>query len=216
MRVPSKKSFTALEENITENEWNILNGNFSEDYDSEHVAYLFLTALRNGVPLTEAESAEDSKLVTSQRMQDLIRSVNPAATVNEIESFFWSIPLDADDDTRIYLTSAFLSYGQSFSSLLSSFRVSNNSSLPDFVPVAWFKKFFAGEASLREEGIVLQADVSMILFGYWTIDEVVDFLIRNVDLKEVTKLRSYGVEDLDEIADMTELLPSEWLDDFFS
>lgn len=215
MRIPSQEAFLALDMDMSANERDILSAHYDSGYHSEHAAHLVLTALRNDVPLQEVVKTPDTRLGTLRNVQKLIHCVSPNTDERSIESFFWSLPQTSTDEDRVYLTSAFLSYGESFSSLLRSFRGNNRSNVPDFVPFSWFKKFFEGEQSLREEGIVLETDVSMVLFGYWGIDEVIDFLVRNVDLKEVTKLRSHGIEDLNEIADMTELLPAEWLEEFF-
>lgn len=215
MRIPSKKSFETLEADLTDTEWAILSGEMEEEYENEYEAFLVLTALRHGESLNRIKTVPTQFLSSMDRFLELLNTVSPQTTADEGKSFFWSIPIDASDEVRLYLTTAFLSYGQSFSSLLVSFRSSNSANLPDFVPVSWFRKFFEGEKQLLEEGIVLQADISMILFGYWTYPEVIDFLVRRVDLKEVTKLTSYGLTDQQEIAEMTELLPSEWLDDFF-
>jgi hypothetical protein len=215
MKIPSQEAFAALEMGITANEQDALSGHYMSDYHSEHAAFLVLNALRNDVPMDSILKVHDYKLDAYADMKKFIRTVSPTTPENKVESFFWSIPLEYNDDDRIYLTSAFLTHGESFSSLLVSFRAANSSNVPDFIPVTWFQKFFDGEQALRDEGIVLQADVSMVLFGYWAIDGVIDFLVRNVDLKEVTKLRAAGIEDAEEIADMTELLPAEWLDEFF-
>lgn len=215
MRIPSEKAFVALDMGLTADERDTLLPVQDFDYHSEHAAHLVLTALRNGVNMDTLLETVDYRLAEVNAVRSLITTISPKTSASVIESFFWSIPLDYSDEDRIYLISAFLSFGESFSSLLVSFRNVNGGNVPDFVPVPWFSKFFIGEEALRDEGIVLQADVSMVLFGYWSIDEVVDFLVRNVDLKEVTKLRAAGVEDLDEIADMTELLPPDWLDEFF-
>lgn len=215
MRIPSEEAFTALEMGLTAAEREALAGYYSHDYHSEHGAFLVLTALRNKVPMATVLKVRDTRLATPANLKQLVLTVTPKMAESKIDSFFWSIPLDYNDEDRIYLTSAFLTFGESFSSLLVSFRATNSGNVPDLVPVSWFRKFFDGEESLREEGIVLQADVSMVLFGYWEIESVIDFLVRNVDLKEVTKLRAAGIEDAEEIADITELLPAEWLDEFF-
>ena len=215
MRIPSMEAFKALDMGVTETEFAVLDGRMDDSYHSEHAAHLVLTALRNDVSVSTIFEVPDTRLGTVQNVKKFVTTVSPDTPESTIDSFFWSIPLDYKDEDRIYLISAFLAHGESFSSLLSSFRVANSSNVPEFVPVAWFKKFFTGEESLRDEGIVLQADVSMVLFGYWEIADVIDFLVRNVDLKEVTKLRAAGIETAEEIADMTELLPAEWLDEFF-
>ena len=215
MRIPSQESFAALKLELSADERDVLVPLSEPDYHSEHAAFLVLTALRNGVAVPEIFAAPDNHLEDPDRFKALLSTVSPSTPESAIDSFFWSVPLSFEDEDRVYLSSAFLSHGESFSSLLVSFRGANSSNVPEQVPVSWFQRFFDGEQSLREEGIVLQADVSMVLFGYWGIDEVIDFLVRNVDLKEVTKLRAAGVEDLNEIADMTELLPSDWLDEFF-
>jgi hypothetical protein len=215
MRIPSKEAFEALDMGVTAVELGALDGRLDDSYHSEHAAYLVLTALRNDVPVSDIVKVPDYRLGTVGNVKKFITTVSPETAESKIDSFFWSIPLEYSDEDRIYLISAFLAYGESFSSLLSSFRAANSSNVPEFVPVAWFQKFFTGEESLRDEGIVLQADVSMVLFGYWEIADVIDFLVRNVDLKEVTKLRAAGIETAEEIADMTELLPPEWLDEFF-
>ena len=215
MRIPSKEAFAVLGSPLSANEWDALAGLHDEDYHSEHAAHLVVTALRNNVSIDNVLKLQDNKLDAYNDVKKFIRAINPELAEDKIDSFFWSIPVNYTIEDRIYLISAFMSHGESFSSLLVSFRNSNSSNVPELVPVKWFQKFFDGEESLRDEGIVLQADVSMVLFGYWGTDEVIDFLVRNVDLKEVTKLRAAGVEDLEEIADMTELLPSDWLDEFF-
>jgi hypothetical protein len=215
MFIPSEEAFAALEMGLTANEKEILLGRYSKDHHSEHAAHLVLTALRNDVPLDKVLKVRDTKLEAFNNLKKLVLTVSPNTSDDKLESFFWSIPLEYNDEDRIYLISAFLNHGESFSSLLSSFRASNNGNVPDFIPVSWFQKFFDGEEALRDEGIVLSADVCMVLFGYWEIDGVIDFLVRNVDLKEVTKLRAAGIEDAEEIADITELLPAEWLEEFF-
>lgn len=215
MKIPSEKSFEALDMGLSADESHALSGLHEPNYHSEHAAHLVLTAIRNGVNVDDILKVPDYNLVNSRIFKHLLQMVSPKTASSTLDSFFWSIPLEYSDEDRIYLASAFLSYGESFSSLLVSFRNANTSNVPETVPVPWFSRFFVGEKTLREEGIVLQADVSMVLFGYWGIEEVIDFLVRNVDLKEVTKLRAAGVEDLDEIADMTELLPPEWLEEFF-
>jgi hypothetical protein len=215
MRIPSEEAFAALEMGVTAKERDALSGHYSETYHSEHTAFLVLTALRNNVAMEAVLEVPDYNLDTFPAVKKMVMTVSPKTSVSKLESFFWSIPLDYDDEDRIYLISAFLTHGESFSSLLVSFRNANNTNVPEFVPVTWFQKFFDGEESLRDEGIVLQAEVSMVLFGYWDIENVIDFLVRNVDLKEVTKLRAAGIEDAEEIADITELLPAEWLDEFF-
>lgn len=216
MRIPSKQSFQALGMDISESEWAALEYHMGEEYTNEHAAHLVLTAMRNGTPLVTLRTVGNSGLERYEEFKELMSHVAPDVEESVVQSFFWSIPLSYADEDRIYLTSAFLSYGESFSSLLVSFRSSNNANLPESVPVSWFAKFFDGERQLREEGIVLSSEISMILFGYWTFAEVVDFLVRKVDLREVSKFSSYGITDAEEITDMSELLPSEWLDDFFS
>lgn len=216
MRIPSKQSFQALGMDISESEWTALEYHMSEEYQNEHAAHLALTAMRNGTSLVTFRAIGNADLKEYDAFKELMSHVAPGTKESVVQSFFWSIPLNYEDEDRIYLTSAFLSYGESFSSLLVSFRASNHSNLPESIPVAWFSKFFDGERQLREEGIVLSSEISMILFGYWTFDEVVDFLVRKVDLREVTKFTSYGITDVEEITDMSDLLPPEWLDDFFS
>lgn len=216
MFIPSQEAFEALEMEMTAFERDVLSGHHSRNHHSEHSAFLVLTGLRNGVSISDILSVSDSHLDKFSNLKNMVLTVSPKTSVSKLESFFWSIPLNYNDEDRVYLTSAFLTYGESFSSLLVSFRNIPGTNVPDFVPVSWFNKFFKGEQSLRDEGIVLQADVMMVLFGYWNIDEVVDFLVRNVDLKEVVKIRAAGIEDAEEIADITELLPAEWLDEFFS
>ena len=215
MRIPSEEAFAALGMRLSATEQDVLAGLQTPNYHSEHAAHLVVTALRNNVSMDTILNVNDSGLANLPTLKKLITTVSPDTSVEKIDSFLWSVPLAYTDEDRIYLASAFLSYGESFSSLLVSFRSANSTNVPDFVPVSWFKKFFDGEESLRDEGIVLQADVSMVLFGYWEIDGVIDFLVRNVDLKEVTKLRAAGIEDAEEIADITELLPAEWLEEFF-
>lgn len=221
MRIPSEEAFAALEMGVTASELAVLNGHHSDNYHSEPAAYIILSALRNNVPMEKILPVRDDNLDNDDlvkayiSVKALLRIANPQLNDSKMESFFWSIPLNYNDEDRMYLISGFLSYGESFSSLLVSFRNANNTNVPDFIPVSWFKRFFDGEASLRDEGIVLQADVSMVLFGYWDIEGVIDFLVRNVDLKEVTKLRAAGIEDAEEIADITELLPADWLTEFF-
>lgn len=221
MRIPSEEAFAALEMGVTATEQDVLAAHYATNYHSEHAAFIVLKALRNNFTIEDVLKADvdalDSTNATKayKAVKKLLLMADPSLSDSKMESFFWSLPPDYRNEDRIYLMSAFLSYGESFSSLLVSFRNANNSNVPEYVPVTWFKKFFDGEESLRDEGIVLQADVSMVLFGYWDIDSVVDFLVRNVDLKEVTKLRAAGIEDAEEIADITELLPAEWLDEFF-
>lgn len=215
MIIPSPEAFAALEMDLTAEEQDVLSAHHSHNYHSEHAAFLVLTGLRNNVALPTLAKVSDTGLSTLPAFKKLVTTVSPETSLTKLESFWWSIPLSYTDEDRIYLLSAFLSHGESFSSLLVSFRSVNSSNVPDFVPFSWFQKFFDGENSLRDEGIVLQADVSMVLFGYWAIDGVIDFLVRNVDLKEVTKLRAAGIEDAEEIADITELLPAEWLEEFF-
>lgn len=216
MRIPSLASFKALDMEFSPAELAALDGEYSEDFHLEHAAHLIVTALRNGSTIEQVKSVPDFGLNDPDKMKAILSVVSPELTEDQKNSFIWSIPAAFTNEDRIYLTSAFLSYGESFSSLLSSFRQSSIDGMPDFVPVTWFKRFFDGEVSLREEGVVLQADVSMVLFGYWSTAEVIDFLVRNVDLHEVTKIRAAGVEDANEIAEMTELLPKEWMEDFFN
>ena len=215
MRIPAPEAFAALEMDLTAEEQDVLSAHYTHNYHSEHSAFLILTGLRNGTPLKSFVTVAENGLDKFSNFKKLVDIVSPRMPLSKLESFWWSIPLSYTDEDRIYLLSAFLTHGESFSSLLVSFRSVNSTNVPDFVPVTWFQKFFDGEASLRDEGIVLQADVSMVLFGYWAIDGVIDFLVRNVDLKEVTKLRAAGIEDAEEIADITELLPAEWLEEFF-
>lgn len=216
MIIPSQEAFEALDMDMTALEKDILSSRYSHNHHSEHSAFMVLTGLRNGISMEEIFQVPENVLTNFNSFKKFVLTVSPKTPVSKLESFFWSIPLDYSDEDRIYLTSAFLTYGESFSSLLVSFRNMANTNVPEFVPVSWFHKFFKGEQSLRDEGIVLQADVMMVLFGYWNIDEVIDFLVRNVDLKEVAKIRAAGIEDAEEIADITELLPAEWLDEFFN
>lgn len=216
MIIPSQEAFEALEMDMTAFEKDILGGHYTRNYHSEHSAFMVLTGLRNGVSISDIAAVPSSHLEKFSALKKLVLTVSSETSASKLESFFWSIPLDYNDEDRVYLASAFLTYGESFSSLLVSFRNMDSTNVPEFVPVSWFHKFFKGEDSLRDEGIVLQADVMMVLFGYWNIDEVIDFLVRNVDLKEVAKIRAAGIEDAEEIADITELLPAEWLDEFFN
>src|SRR5687768_1623467 len=142
MRIPSQEAFATLEMALTQNEQDVLSGQYSQSYHSEHAAHLVLTALRNNVSLDSIIKVKDTALDVANNMKKLVLTASPETDTAKVESFFWSIPLDYSDEDRIYLASAFLSHGESFSSLLVSFRSANSTNVPDFVPVSWFNKIF--------------------------------------------------------------------------
>lgn len=214
MLFPSRTTFESLECDISDYHWKIIDENASSG-DSEYLASIVLSALENKVPVADILALPNFELSLHENFTETAKGANPKLTQADIDGVFWSVPTDYKNVDFQYILASFLRFGDNFPSLLISLRKASKY-IPHFIPVSWWVKFFAGEKALREEGIVLSLDISMVLFGKWTLTDVIDFLVRKVDMDTIMKLNSYGIDDLQEIADIDELLPPDWLDEFFN
>ena len=216
IRFPSERSFRAVPD-FVDNEMLRVEHFCDPVVDDEFTASLVLWVLRNMNP---GETMDVCLEILSLDNTDVGFSNIVCCVLG------WSSSEAADFEARWFTESTVFSenpryvaalvayYGENVMPLVS---VLSSPYIPEFIPLNLLGKFFKARSELRQEGVMLRNKTSLALCLHWSSDDIFGFL-RNqetADLEDVLRMRAAGVETVDEITQMREILPPEMLEELF-